>query len=119
DRLTALVHPLVAHDRAVFLAEHEKAPVVLLDIPLLFENGLERECDGIVVVSASAEVQLARVMARGQMTEVEFNLIKARQMPDVEKRARATWVIETTTFDAARAGVIRVLSAINERLRDA
>lgn len=119
DQINMIVHPLVALDRAAFLAEHAAAAIVLLDIPLLFEAGLEGACDGIVVVTAPAAVQRQRVLDRGQMTDAEFDLILSRQMPDADKRARATWVIETTTLAAARAGVARVLAEIMERQSDA
>ncbi len=113
-RLNAIVHPLVAQDRAAFLAATE-APVVLLDIPLLFEAGGGAVCDAVAVVSAPAEAQRARVLARG-LSEAEFHTILARQMPDAEKRARADFVIDTSTFDSARAGVAAVLAAVHRRL---
>jgi dephospho-CoA kinase len=117
DQIQALVHPLVAADRAAFLAA-TTAPIVLLDIPLLFETGADAICDGIVVVSAPPEVQRERVLARG-MAEAEFDLIRGRQMPDAEKRARATWVIETIALDSAAQAVKDVLSEIRERLVNA
>lgn len=118
DRVQDIVHPLVAADRAAFLRDHQ-GEVVLLDIPLLFETGAHTLCDGIVTVTAPPEVQRARVLARGQMTEAEFDLILARQLPDAEKRARATWVIETTTLDTARHAVRQILSEIREKLAHA
>ncbi len=117
DQIQALVHPLVAADRAAFLSA-TTASIVLLDIPLLFETGADALCDGIVVVSAPPEVQRQRVLARG-MAESEFDLILSRQVPDSEKRARATWVIETTTLDSAAQAVKDVLSDIRERLAHA
>lgn len=102
-RVNALVHPLVAADRAVFLAQ-TGAPLVVLDIPLLFEAGGAEGCDKVLVVSAPEDVQRARVLARG-MTEAEFEMIRARQMPDAEKRARADYVIETVEREATRAAV--------------
>lgn len=110
-RIEAIVHPLVAADRAAFLAG-QTAPVVLLDIPLLFEGGGDRLCDGVAVVSVPPEVQRARVMARGTMTPEDLDRILARQMPDPDKRARATWVIDTTTMDSARAAVQSILHQI-------
>ena len=95
QRLEALIHPAVAEARARFLAAHADAPVVLLDIPLLFEKGGWRDVDRIVVVSAPAETQRARVLARPDMTEARLARILALQMPDAEKRARADFVIET------------------------
>lgn len=95
QRLEALIHPAVAEARARFLAAHADAPVVVLDIPLLFEKGGWRDVDRIVVVSAPAETQRARVLARPDMTEARLARILALQMPDAEKRARADFVIET------------------------
>jgi dephospho-CoA kinase len=94
-RLEALVHPAVAAQRARFLADHADAPLVLLDIPLLFETGGEASVDRIAVVSAPAAVQRARVLGRPGMTEERFAAILARQTPDSEKRARADFIIET------------------------
>ena len=111
DRLNAAVHPLVAADRAAFLDAHADAPIVLLDIPLLYESGIDRDCDAVAVVSVPPEIQRARVLARG-MTEVEFQLILSRQMPDAEKRARADFVIPATDLDTARAAVKDVLAAL-------
>lgn len=118
SRLEAIVHPLVAADRQAFLEEAE-APIVLLDIPLLFEGNSADLCDGIVVVSAPAAVQRARVLSRGTMSEADLERILARQMPDAEKRARATWVIETVSLEAARAEVQKILSEIRKQLSDA
>lgn len=112
DRLNAAVHPLVAADRAAFLAAHEAAEIVLLDVPLLFEIGFDAACDAVAVVSAPPEVQRDRVLSRGAMTEAEFQTILARQLPDAEKRKRATYVIPTTSLEAARQAVKDVLADI-------
>lgn len=116
-RLEAAVHPLVAADRAAFLdrAAAAGAPLVLLDIPLLFETGADREMEATLVVTAPPEVQRARVLARPGMTEAQLALILARQMPDAEKRARATHVIETTDLDTARAAVRDLIAKIGAR----
>jgi dephospho-CoA kinase len=114
DQIQAKIHPLVAASRLNFLAQ-TRAPIVLLDIPLLFETGADSLCDGIAVVSVSADIQRKRVLARGQMTEAELDLILSRQMPDAEKRARATWVIETTTLDSAAHAVKQILQDIRQR----
>lgn len=103
-RVEAIVHPLVAADRRAFL-EGTDAPLVVLDIPLLFETEGTGHVDQVVVVSAPAEVQRARVMARPGMTEARFQTILDRQVPDAEKRQRADAVIETLTLDGARAQV--------------
>ncbi len=114
-RIEALVHPLVAADRAAFIAAHAAAPLLLLDIPLLFETGADAGLDGTLVVSAPPEVQRARVLARPGMTPAHLAAILARQMPDAEKRRRATWVIETTTLDAAQAAVQDLIRTIGAR----
>lgn len=118
DDLQRIIHPLVAADRAAFIAA-QTAPIVLLDIPLLFETGADAQCDGIVVVSAPSTVQHTRVMARGDMTEADLTLILSRQMSDCEKRRRATWVIDTTTLETARARVKCVVADIRKTLSHA
>lgn len=97
ETLEAIVHPLVAEDRLAFMAEAAAAgaPAVVLDIPLLFENGSEAFFDAVVVVSAPADVQRARVLARPGMTEEKLNAILAQQTPDAEKRIRADYVISS------------------------
>lgn len=118
DHLQSVVHPLVAADRTVFIAA-QTCPVILLDIPLLFETGSDAQCDGVVVVTAPVAIQRARVLARGDMTYADLDLIMSRQVPDAEKRRRATWVIETLDMDSARASVKTILKDIHERLANA
>lgn len=115
DRVNAAVHPLVRQDRAAFLSAHSESPIVLLDIPLLYESGLSGACDAVAVVSAPEKVQRERVLARG-MSEAEFALILARQLPDAEKRLRADYVIPTTSLEAARVAVKDVLADIRRRI---
>ena len=94
-RIEAIVHPAVRTARAAFLLEHAGAPLVVFDIPLLFEKGGSEEVDHIAVVSAPAEIQRARVLARPGMTPARFAAILALQLPDADKRARADTVIDT------------------------
>ncbi|MCB1336692.1 MAG: dephospho-CoA kinase [Maritimibacter sp.] len=117
-RIERVVHPLVAADRAAFLAGVE-TDIALLDIPLLFETGADAQADLIVVVSAPPEIQRERVRARHQMDDATFETILAKQMPDAEKRARADYVIETVTLEAARAAVHKVIEAIRKGRADA
>ncbi|MCF2871486.1 dephospho-CoA kinase [Octadecabacter sp. G9-8] len=118
DVVQNIVHPLVAKDRATFLTT-ETAPIVLLDIPLLFEIGADADCDGVAVVSVPADVQKQRVMERSEMSEADYEMILSRQMPDAEKRSRARWVIETLTLDAARQSVANILSEIEQDIPNA
>ena len=118
DQIQTIVHPLVAEDRVAFI-EHTASPIVLLDVPLLFETGTDHLCDGVVVVTAPSEVQKDRVLARGTMSEAEFDLILKRQMPDAEKREKADWIIETLTLDATRQSVRGILTQIRAELSDA
>ncbi len=106
ERLNAIVHPALAADRLAFFADNKDAQLVLLDIPLLYEVGAESYLDKVVVVSAPADIQAARVLARAGMTEAKFEAILARQMPDAEKRARADFIIDTSkSFDDCRDAV--------------
>ena len=116
-RLEAIVHPLVRQAQMVFLKNQRDAGAafVVLDIPLLFEGGGAKFVDKTVVVSAPAEVQRARVLARPGMSVEKFEAIMALQMPDAEKRARADFVIDTSlSFDETRAQVRVVLDALRE-----
>jgi dephospho-CoA kinase len=119
-RLEAIVHPLVQASERRFLADAEARgdKVVVLDIPLLFETAGEQRVDAVVVVSAPAAVQRARVMERPGMTAEKFDAILAQQMPDAEKRRRADFVVDTSQgFEAARAQVGAVLAASATMLR--
>jgi dephospho-CoA kinase len=112
-RLEALVHPAVAREREAFLAAHADAPAVVLDIPLLFEKGGAELVDRIAVVSADAETQRKRTLARPGMTPEKLERILAHQMPDAEKRARADFVIPTDcSLEETRASVRRILACL-------
>ena len=113
-RLEAIVHPAVAERRAAFLERHSDAPLVVFDIPLLFEKGGAGVVDRVVVVSAPAAVQRERVLARAGMTEEKFADILALQTPDAEKRARADHIVDTgVSIEETEAEVL----ALIERLK--
>jgi dephospho-CoA kinase len=115
-RLEAIVHPLVAQARETYLARRraDGTKVVVLEIQLLFEIGADALVDKVVVVSAPPEVQRTRVLARPGMTPQKFELILARQTPDVEKRKRADFVITTDKgVDDARRQVAAVMAALD------
>ena len=107
--LEAIVHPAVAELRQAFLNENADRPLVVFDIPLLFEKGGALDLDAVAVVSAPAEAQRARVLARPDMTEEKFARILALQVPDAEKRARADFVIDTGIDLAATHGQVERL----------
>ncbi len=111
--LEAIVHPAVGEERAAFLAEHAAAPLVVFDVPLLFETGGQRGVDKVAVVSAAPEVQRARTLERPGMSAAKFDAILARQTPDAEKRARADFVIPTDVpIEETRAHVARVIACL-------
>lgn len=110
-KVERIVHPLVAEDRAAFL-DLANDPIVLLDVPLLFEAGGVDTVDHVVVVSTTAAEQKRRVMERPGMTEERFATLLARQMPDAEKRSRADTVIETTTVEQAQQQVKALLKKL-------
>lgn len=115
--LEAIIHPLVAADRADFIDEAARAgaDIVVLDIPLLFEKGSEKFFDAVIAVSAPADVQRARVLARPGMTEKKFRAISMKQTPDAEKRRRADYVIDTgAPLPGTREQVRRVMEKLRE-----
>jgi dephospho-CoA kinase len=114
-RLERIVHPLVRADADAFLERNRaaRAPLVVLDIPLLFETGGRDRVDKVVVVTAPAEVQRQRVLARPGMNEQKFEAILARQVPDADKRAQADYVIDTSEgLDAARRAVEAIVAEL-------
>ncbi len=116
-QIEKIVHPLVRANRDAFLKSTD-AKIAVLDIPLLFETGAETELDAVACVTVSEDIQKARVMARGTMSESDLELILSRQMPNDEKIARATYVIETDTLEHARAQVNDIVRQIR-KTRDA
>lgn len=114
NRLESVVHPLVAADRARFIAEHANAPLIVLDIPLLFETGGAAAVDAVAVVTTDADTQKSRVMARPGMTQTLFDQIMSRQTPDAEKRARADHLIETNTLENTRARVAELVQQLTK-----
>ena len=118
-RLEAIVHPAVAKRREAFLADHSEAPIVLFDIPLLFEKTGEATVDAVVVVSAPEDIQRKRALAREGMTAEKFEGILASQLPDAAKRARADYVIDTgTTLAETQKAVEDLVDKLSEDLRD-
>jgi dephospho-CoA kinase len=120
-RLEAIVHPLVRAVSHRFMEAQAArgTRIAVLDIPLLFETGGEKNVDAVVVVSAPAEVQRARVLSRPGVSAERFDALLARQMPDAEKRARAHFIVDSSrSFDSARAqvhGIVRAVAGLPGR----
>ncbi|MBB4640783.1 dephospho-CoA kinase [Rhizorhapis suberifaciens] len=114
--LEHIVHPMIAKSREAFLRRHRSRPMVVLDIPLLFEKGPPRTLAGVIVVTAPAWKQRKRVLARPGMTVAKFNRIKKLQLPDTAKRKRANYIIDTgTTFERTRTAVRRLTACLSRR----
>ncbi|MCJ2179908.1 dephospho-CoA kinase [Novosphingobium album (ex Hu et al. 2023)] len=112
-RLEGIVHPAVAEMRRAFLRENAEVPLIVFDIPLLYEKGGHEGLDAVAVVSAPAEAQRERVLARPGMTVEKFERILALQVPDAEKRARADYVIDTGgSLDETRQQVAVIVKAL-------
>ena len=121
-RVEAIVHPLVRADADAFLARARAsgAPIAVLDIPLLFETSGTGRVDKVVVVTAPAEVQRQRVLARPGMTEEKFRAILARQVPDAEKRRLADFIVDSSQgMEAARDQVHAIVDALVDRASSA
>lgn len=115
-RLEAIVHPVVAAERFDFVESNWGKPLIVFDVPLLFEKAGTAGLDAVAVVSASPEEQRRRVLARPGMTEAKFEDILGRQLPDDEKRRRADYVIDTgTTLSETRAQVARLVESLRKR----
>ena len=114
--LESIVHPAVRAAQKRFLQRNRARAIVVLDIPLLFEGRSERKLDGVIVVSAPAWKQRARVLARPGMTVAKFNRIKRLQVPDAVKRRRADYIVDTgTTFDRTRGQVRRLVTCLRRK----
>ena len=114
-QLEQIVHPMLGASRQKFLqaAEQSGAPVVVMDIPLLFETGGEKRVDAVVVVTTTPENQRERILARGTMTKEALDAILARQLPDAEKRKRADFVVDTSHgLDPVRAAIRDILAEV-------
>ena len=114
-QLEQIVHPMLGASRKKFLDEAERAgaPVVVMDIPLLFETGGEKRVDAVVVVSTDAASQRERILARGTMTNEALDAILARQLPDAEKRKRADFVVDTSHgLDPVRTAIRDILAEV-------
>ena len=114
-QLEQIVHPMLGASRKKFLddAEASGAPVVVMDIPLLFETGGEKRVDAVVVVSTDPATQRERILARGTMTSEALDAILARQLPDAEKRKRADFVVDTSHgLDPVRARIRDILAEV-------
>ena len=112
-RLEGIVHPAVAAMRNDFLAASAAAPLIVFDVPLLFEKSGTKGIDKVAVVSAPQAQQRARVLARPGMTEEKFEQILKLQVPDAEKRARADFVIDTgVSLEATREAVAGIVAAL-------
>jgi dephospho-CoA kinase len=122
-RLEAIVHPLVREAEQSFLAQAaaKRSPVVVLDIPLLFETQGENRVDAVVVVTAPADIQRQRVLSRTGMTEEKFQQILARQIPDAEKRRRAHFLVDTGMGMASARrqvrDILRAMAGMGGRIR--
>ena len=115
QRLEEVVHPMLGSSRQKFFADAEASgtPVVVVDVPLLFETGGEKRVDAVVVVTTSPELQRQRVLARGIMDDEKFNAILSRQMPDGEKRKRADFVVDTSHgLQPVRAQIKDILAEV-------
>jgi dephospho-CoA kinase len=115
QRLEQVVHPMLRSYHQKFLddAEQGGAPVVVMDVPLLFETGGEKRVDAVVVVTTAPEVQRERILARGTMTAENLDAILARQTPDAEKRRRADFVVDTSHgLDPVRARIRDILAEV-------
>ncbi|PDT72731.1 dephospho-CoA kinase [Bradyrhizobium sp. C9] len=114
-QLEQIVHPMLGASRQKFFADAEAigAPIVVVDVPLLYETGGEKRVDAVVVVTTSPELQRERVLARGTMDAAKLDAIIAKQMPDAEKRKRADFIVDTSHgLDPVRARIRDILAEV-------
>ena len=117
-KIERIVHPLVTEEQTQFI-EEAASDIVILDIPLLYETGKDKDVDAVVVVTTSPEEQERRLAERGAMTAEELTRLRSKQMPDAEKRRRADFVVETNTLEEARMQVRAILKQIRAELNNA
>ncbi|MEM7243245.1 MAG: dephospho-CoA kinase [Pseudomonadota bacterium] len=110
--IEGIVHPKVAQHRADFIAAHEAADLIVLDIPLIFEKDMGADFDAVLVVTIDEDTQRQRVMAREGMTTAKFEMIRNMQVPDDIKRAKADYVIETKSLSQTQADVQKLIQDI-------
>lgn len=114
--LEQIIHPLVAEDRKIFFYENRNAKIIILDVPLLFETGGQKDVDYIIVVDAPDTVQKERVMARPNMTEEKFHKIISQQIPNHVKKQKADFIIDTSvSINHAKTQVKNIIEKINKR----
>lgn len=118
EDIERIVHPLVAKNRDAFLTANAKKPLVVLDIPLLFETGGDRFADGVLVVTTDKTTQAMRVLARPGMTDTLFRSILDRQVPDEEKRKRADFIVRTDNLEQARQDVSDLVQTLVAQQED-
>ncbi|UFX45310.1 dephospho-CoA kinase [Bradyrhizobium sp. 41S5] len=114
-QLEQIVHPMLGASRQKFFADAEaaRAPIVVVDVPLLYETGGEKRVDAVVVVTTTPELQRERVLARGTMDAAKLDAIIAKQMPDAEKRKRADFIVDTSHgLDPVRARIRDILAEV-------
>ena len=114
--LEQIIHPLVAEDRKIFFYENRNAKIIILDVPLLFETGGQKDVDYIIVVDAPDTVQKERVMARPNMTKEKFHKIISQQIPNHVKKQKADFIIDTSvSINHAKTQVKNIIEKINKR----
>ncbi len=114
-QIESAIHPLLADNRAEFIRENDGNPLLLFDIPLLFETDARQWLDGVLVVTAPPETQMERLVARNTMTREQIAAILARQLPDAQKRAQADFIIDTSRgIDAARQDVLALINRLGQ-----